>query len=88
SDIADIKNAGGDYAGAITAGKFLEFFSNSPFIHLDIGGPAYLTHHWGYCPKGGTGVGVRLLYNYLKTLLYLPELKDSLPQKKKDKKSK
>ncbi|HOB27620.1 MAG TPA: leucyl aminopeptidase family protein [Bacteroidales bacterium] len=88
SDIADIKNAGGDYAGAITAGKFLEFFSNFPFIHIDIGGPAYLTHHWGYWPKGGTGVGVRLLYNYLKTLLYLPELKDSLPQKKKDKKSK
>ena len=39
SDIADIKNIGGPYAGSITAGKFLEHFTNYPWVHLDIAGP-------------------------------------------------
>ena len=40
SDIADLKNIGGKLAGAITAGKFLEHFTDYPYIHLDIAGPA------------------------------------------------
>ncbi len=66
SDVADIKNIGGRYGGAITAGKFLEHFTNYPYIHLDIAGPAYLLSKDEYRPKGGTGVGVRLLYHFLK----------------------
>ncbi len=68
SDYADIKNIGGKDAGAITAGKFLEHFTDYPFIHLDIAGPAYLSAVDSYRGKGGTGVGVRLLYEFVKNL--------------------
>lgn len=66
SDIADLKNIGGKYAGAITGGKFLEHFTDYPFIHLDIAGPAYSKTCDSYRGKGGSGVGVRLLYDFLK----------------------
>ena len=65
SDIADIKNLGGPYAGAITAGKFLAYFTDYPFIHLDF--PAvYSKTKYGYRGKGATGMGVRLLYHFIK----------------------
>jgi len=66
SDIADLKNIGGKYAGAITAGKFLERFTDYPWIHLDIAGTAFLTAKDSYRGKGGTGSPVRLLFDYLK----------------------
>lgn len=66
SDIADLKNIGGRYAGAITAGKFLEHFTDYPYIHLDIAGPAYNKAVFNYRGKGGSGVGVRLLYHFMK----------------------
>ncbi len=66
SDIADLKNIGGRYAGAITAGKFLEHFTQSPLIHLDIAGPAFNKTRDHYRGKGGSGTGVRLLYDFLK----------------------
>ena len=66
SDIADMKNIGGPYAGAITAGKFLARYINYPWIHLDIAGPAFLQLRDGYRGKGGTAVGVRLLFDFLK----------------------
>lgn len=66
SDIADIKNIGGKYAGAITGGKFLEHFTDYPYIHLDIAGPAYNKTKDSYRGKGASGVGVRLLFNFLK----------------------
>ncbi|MFZ5940634.1 MAG: leucyl aminopeptidase family protein [Bacteroidota bacterium] len=65
SDIADLKNIGGKYAGAITAGKFLENFTSYPYIHLDIAGPSYNKTTEEYRGKGGSGVGVRLLYDFL-----------------------
>jgi leucyl aminopeptidase len=65
SDIADLKNIGGKYAGAITAGKFLEHFTDYPYIHLDIAGPAYNKLPFNYRGKGGSGVGVRILYHFL-----------------------
>ena len=67
SNIADIKNIGGADAGAITAGKFLEHFTDYPYIHLDIAGPAFLSKKDDYKPAGGTGVGVRLLYDFIKS---------------------
>jgi len=65
SEIADLKNIGGKYAGAITAGKFLEHFTEYPYIHLDIAGPSFNKALFNYRGKGGSGVGVRILYNYL-----------------------
>lgn len=65
SDIADLKNLGSPNAGMITAGKFLENFTNSPYIHMDIAGPAFLLKEDGYRSKGGTGVGIRLLIDFL-----------------------
>ena len=66
SSVADIKNIGGRLAGSITAGKFLEHFTAYPWIHLDIAGPAFLDKNSGYLPVGGTGYGVRLLYEFCK----------------------
>lgn len=68
SDVADIKNIGGPVAGSITAGKFLEHFTDYPWIHLDIAGPAILDKNDSYRTKGGSGVGVRLLYNFFKNI--------------------
>lgn len=65
SKIADIKNLGGPAAGAITAGKFLHHFTDYPWIHLDIAGPAFLTERDSYRGVGGTGVGVRLLFDFI-----------------------
>jgi leucyl aminopeptidase len=66
SDLAELKNLGPAEAGMITAGKFLEKFTSYPYIHLDIAGPAYLDKHDSYRGQGGTGVGVRLLFDYIK----------------------
>ena len=66
SDIADLKNTGDEYAGMITAGKFLEHFTAYPYIHLDVC-PAFVKTADSYRGKGGTGFGVRLLFEFLKT---------------------
>jgi leucyl aminopeptidase len=68
SDIADIKNATSHdrWAGAITAGLFVgKFAGDTPWIHLDTGGTAWLWSEKGIEPKGGTGVMVRTLAAYL-----------------------
>jgi leucyl aminopeptidase len=66
SEIADLKNIGGKFAGAITAGKFLQHFTDYPWIHLDIAGPAFIDKRDSYRTVGGTGVGVRLLFDFVK----------------------
>jgi leucyl aminopeptidase len=68
SKIADLKNIGGPTAGMITAGKFLEHFVESPYVHMDIAGPAWLDGAKGYNTAGGTGYGVRLLYQFFKNI--------------------
>jgi leucyl aminopeptidase len=69
SAVADLKNVGGGFAGAITAGLFLqEFVDSGAWAHLDIAGPAFADKDWAYCPKGGTGFGVRTLVRYLMSL--------------------
>lgn len=63
SDIADLKNTGGKFAGTITAGLFIgEFVCDKPWLHLDIAGTAWRDSEKDYYSKGGTGVGVRTLY--------------------------
>lgn len=68
STVADIKNVGGREAGAITAGKFLEYFVDYPWIHMDIAGTAFLDKADNYRCIGGTGVGVRLLYEFFEEI--------------------
>jgi len=68
SDIADIKNIGGREAGAITAGKFLEHFTEYPLIHLDIAGTGLLKKDDFYRLKLGPGSGLRLIATFLRML--------------------
>jgi len=64
SDVADIKNSGGRWGGAITAALFLaEFVEDTPWVHLDIAGTSRTDKDRGYQVKGATGVGVRTLIN-------------------------
>lgn len=65
SDIADLKNIGGPSGGAITAGKFLEHFTDYPWMHFDIAGVSFATAKKGYTTIGGTGYGLRMLVDYL-----------------------
>jgi leucyl aminopeptidase len=69
SDVADIRNHGGRPGGSVTAAVFLkEFVQNTPWAHLDIAGTAYLNDARRYHPKLGTGIGVRLLIEFLESL--------------------
>ncbi|HEX7071206.1 MAG TPA: leucyl aminopeptidase [Rhodothermales bacterium] len=67
SDVADLKNSGERWGAAITAAKFLEQFADYPWIHIDIAGPAFLEEARPYRQKGGTGFGVRLLVEFLRS---------------------
>lgn len=77
SDVADLKNVGGPVGGASTAGKFLHRFTAYPWIHLDIAGAAFRKTAKHYLPKGGTGVGVRLLYRFTKHYIEYKKRKSS-----------
>lgn len=65
SDFADLKNIGGPSGGAITAGKFLEHFTEYPWMHFDIAGVSFSLSKKGYIPSGGTGYGIRMLLDFL-----------------------
>ena len=68
SHVADLKNVGNDGAGggAITAALFLQEFVSYPWIHLDIAGTAWMTAERAGYAAGATGVGVRLMLEYLR----------------------
>jgi leucyl aminopeptidase len=69
SDIADLKNTGGRAAGAETAGTFLKHFvAETPWIHLDVAGTAYLDGESSYMAKGPTGTPVRAFVNIVEDL--------------------
>jgi len=69
SDVADIKNSGGRYGGAITAAWFIgEFAEGTPWAHLDIAGTFMTDKEKGYEVKGATGVPVRTLINLVLSL--------------------
>ncbi len=69
SDIADLKNIGGAEAGHITAAKFLENFTDYPWVHLDIAPNASLDKLSDYRGKGATGIPVRLLINFIENFI-------------------
>lgn len=63
---ADLKNVGGK-PGMITAAAFIEaFVTDKPWIHIDIAGTSWAEKAEGYLTEGATGVGVRMLYHYLR----------------------
>ncbi len=69
SHFADLKNTGGRSAGAITAGMFLqEFVNDTPWVHLDIAGTAFIDKAAGYLPKGASGVPVKTLFYLAKDI--------------------
>ena len=66
SNIADMKNTGGRFGGAITAALLLEEFVNDiDWVHLDIAGPGRSRSNNAIYPEGGTGFGVVGFYNFL-----------------------
>jgi len=69
SPIADIQNIGGRWGGAITAAKFLEqFVDDTPWIHLDIAGVAWIEEAKPWIPKGPSGTAVRTLVEFAREL--------------------
>ena len=68
SDIADIKNTGGRAGGAITAAEFLRVFAeDTPWIHLDIAGMAWIEDSRPYIAKGPSGVAVRSILEWVRS---------------------
>jgi leucyl aminopeptidase len=66
SEVADMKNVGGPYGGALTAGLFLkEFVGEVPWVHLDIAGPMRSENDDGWLSKGATAFGVRTFVELL-----------------------
>jgi leucyl aminopeptidase len=67
SDVADMKNSGGRDGGVITAAALLsKFVQKYPWVHLDIAGTAWTEKDRSYTPKGATGIGTRLLTQFLR----------------------
>jgi leucyl aminopeptidase len=68
SDIGDIKNTGGRYGGASTAAEFLKVFAeDTPWIHLDIAGMAWVEDARPYIAKGPSGVAVRSILEWVRS---------------------
>ncbi len=66
SDVADMRNIGGRGGGMITAAVFLsKFVGDCPWVHLDIASTDWSERERPYIPKGPTGIGTRLLLQYL-----------------------
>lgn len=69
SALADLKHCGEPYGGSISAALFLqEFVGKTPWIHLDIAGPAHLPRPHKDMPKGGTGFGVLTAVDFIRNL--------------------
>lgn len=66
SPVADMRNTGDRFGGAITAGLFLKTFAkDTPWVHVDIAGPASLSSSRPFQPRGGTGFAVASIVEYL-----------------------
>jgi leucyl aminopeptidase len=67
SSIADIMNTGGRWGGAITAAMFLkEFAEDTPWIHLDIAGTAWMEDQKPWIAKGPSGIALRSLVEFVR----------------------
>ncbi|NMO19788.1 leucyl aminopeptidase [Pyxidicoccus fallax] len=80
SEVADMKNSGERWGGAINASLFLkEFVGETPWVHLDIAGPSNSPKERGYLSKGGTGVGVRTLVEWVRLRAANPDAYEAAP---------
>jgi leucyl aminopeptidase len=69
SDVADMKNTGERWGGALTAGLFLrEFVGETPWVHVDLAGPSTANKESAETSKGGTGFGVATILEYLRRI--------------------
>ncbi len=85
SSIADLKNAAGRKATSCTAAAFLqEFINGIPWAHLDIAGTAFLSEPKEYHTTPATGVGVRLLLDFLEHLNAEKEFKEKKRSRKNE----
>ena len=77
SEVADVKNVGATrFGGAITAALFLQkFVGETPWVHLDIAGPAYSDKRRDYAGPGGMGFGVRTLVRLAEMLSAKKDIK-------------
>jgi len=67
SEIADFKNTGERWGGALTAGLFLkEFVGGVPWVHVDIAGPSSASKEYGHVSKGGTGFAAATILEFLR----------------------
>src|SRR5204863_3561806 len=67
SEVADLKNTGERWGGALTAGLFLkEFVGDTPWVHVDLAGPSSADKESGHVAKGGTGFAVATIFEYLR----------------------
>ncbi|HUK41046.1 MAG TPA: leucyl aminopeptidase, partial [Candidatus Acidoferrales bacterium] len=74
SNIADIMNSGGRWGGAVTAAMFLkEFAQETPWIHLDIAGTAWMEENKSWIAKGPSGIAVRSLVEFVKDFVTSPD---------------
>ncbi len=77
SNIADIVNSGGRWGGAVTAAMFLkEFVGDTPWLHLDIAGVAWMEDNKPWIAKGPSGVPVRSLVEFVRDLAGSPASKN------------
>jgi leucyl aminopeptidase len=68
SSVADVKNTGPRWGGAINAALFLrEFVGDAPWAHMDVAGPAFSYNGGEYWPKGGTGSPARTIIRYIES---------------------
>ncbi len=73
SEVADVKNVGGRWGGAITAAKFLEkFVGGKPWVHVDIAGPAFASNSKGHREGGATGCLLRTVVETARRLAQTP----------------
>jgi leucyl aminopeptidase len=67
SEVADMKNTGERWGGALTAGLFLrEFVGATPWVHVDIAGPSSADKEFAHVSKGGTGYGVATILSFVR----------------------
>jgi len=67
SEVADMKNTGERWGGALTAGLFLkEYVGETPWVHVDLAGPSSTDKESGHVCKGGTGFAVATIFEYLR----------------------
>ncbi len=80
SNIADIVNSGGRWGGAVTAAMFLkEFVGDTPWLHLDIAGVAWMEDNKPWIAKGPSGIPVRSLVEFVRDLAAGPRIEKLEP---------